>query len=70
MQIIYEAANIAEAHIVAAMLRAENIEAHVGGHYLQGAVGEMAAGGFANVLVEDESFISARRIVERYESNS
>lgn len=67
MQIAYDAENIAEAHIVAAMLRAENIEAHVGGHYLQGAIGETAAGGFANVLVEDESFIQARILVERYE---
>lgn len=41
MQIAYRARDITEAHIIAGLLRANHIEAHVGGHYLQGALGEI-----------------------------
>ena len=45
MQIAYRARDITEAHIIAGLLRANHIEAHVGGHYLQGALGEIGAAG-------------------------
>lgn len=66
MQIIYKAADITEAHIVAGLLNANGIEAHVGGHYLQGAIGEMAAFDFANVQVADEDIPLAQSLIADY----
>lgn len=67
MQIIYQAADIMEAHIVSGMLRANGIASHVGGHYLQGAIGELAPMGFANVFVADADVAAALPIIHDYE---
>jgi hypothetical protein len=69
MQIAYRAQDLAEAHIVAGLLRSRGIECHVGGHYLQGAMGEIGAAGFTNVHVEDEDYLLARTLVAEYESS-
>ncbi|MFN2361413.1 MAG: DUF2007 domain-containing protein [Marinobacter sp.] len=68
MQIAYRARDLAEAHIIAGMLQSRGIEAHVGGHYLQGAMGEIGAAGFTNVHVEDEDYSLARKLVAEYET--
>lgn len=68
MQIAYRARDITEAHIVAGYLSANGIEAHVGGHYLQGAMGEIGAAGFSNVHVDDDDLYRARELVREYES--
>lgn len=67
MQIIYKAGDITEAHIVAGLLNASNIETHVGGFYLQGGVGDLAAMDFVNVQVEDEDVSRAVKIIQEYE---
>lgn len=64
---VYDAANITEAHIVRGMLEANGIEAHVGGHYLQGGIGELAVEGFASVLVSDNEEVRARELIRKYE---
>jgi hypothetical protein len=69
MLIAYRARDIAEAHIVSGMLHAQGIEAHVGGHYLQGAMGEIGAAGFSNIHVEDDDYPKARELIEEYEAN-
>lgn len=68
MLIAYRARDIAEAHIVSGMLHAEGIESHVGGHYLQGAMGEIGAAGFTNVHVDDDDYPRARDLVAEYEA--
>lgn len=68
MQIAYRARDITEAHIIAGMLGAHGIEAHVGGHYLQGAMGEIGAAGFSNVHVDDEDVYRARVLIDDYET--
>lgn len=65
---VFDAANITEAHIVRGMLEAHGIDAHVGGHYLQGGIGELPVSGFACVLVPAEQALSARELIEAYES--
>jgi hypothetical protein len=70
MQIAYRARDITEAHIVAGLLRANGIEAHVGGHYLQGAMGEIGAADFSNIHVTDEDLYRARELVREYEAGS
>ena len=69
MLIAYRARDIAEAHIVSGMLHAHGIESHVGGHYLQGAMGEIGAAGFTNVHVDDDDYPRARELVAEYEAN-
>ncbi|SHK76623.1 Putative signal transducing protein [Marinobacter antarcticus] len=70
MQIAYRAKDITEAHIVAGLLKANGIETYVGGHYLQGAMGEIGAAGFSNIHVEDEDLYPARQLVAEYEASS
>ncbi|MEZ5476806.1 MAG: DUF2007 domain-containing protein [Thiolinea sp.] len=70
MKTIYRAANITEAHLVAGMLEAQGIAAHVGGHYLQGGVGEIATMDFARVWVADEDYEAARPLIAEYEDRS
>ncbi|MDH5484679.1 MAG: DUF2007 domain-containing protein [Gammaproteobacteria bacterium] len=69
MQIIYKASDVTEAHIVAGLLHANGIESHVGGHYLQGAIGDIAAFDFANVQIDDEDIVLAQSIIHAYENN-
>ncbi|MFO8142552.1 MAG: DUF2007 domain-containing protein [Marinobacter sp.] len=69
MQIAYRAGDITEAHIIAGMLGAHGIDAHVGGHYLQGAMGEIGAAGFSNVHVDDEDVYRARVLIDDYEAD-
>ncbi|MBK1886828.1 MULTISPECIES: DUF2007 domain-containing protein [Marinobacter] len=69
MQIAYRAKDITEAHIVAGLLNASGIKTHVGGLYLQGAMGEIGAAGFSNVHVDDEDLYPARQVIAEYEAN-
>lgn len=67
MKLIYKAGNITEAHIVSGLLNSNGIEAHVGGHYLQGGVGELAAFDFAHVHVADKDVQAAKSILAEYD---
>lgn len=67
MQEVYRASDITEAHIIAGMLEAHGIEAHVGGHYLQGGVGELGTMNFATITVDDEDLLRARELIDGYE---
>lgn len=64
---IYSAADLTEAHIVRGMLEADGIEAHVGGHYLQGGIGELAAMDFASVYIDDADRQVAQQLIDTYE---
>jgi hypothetical protein len=70
MKIIYKAADITEAHIVKGLLESNGIEAHVGGFYLQGGIGDLAAHDFAHVHVADEDQQRANEVISEYEGNS
>ena len=70
MELIYKASNISEAHIVAGLLKTYEIDAHVGGHYLQGGVGDLAVMDFATIHVADEDVAAARAIIDEYEQNN
>lgn len=70
MKLMYRASDINEANIVAGLLRAHDIEAHVGGYYLQGGVGDLAAFNFANVHVPDEDVAQARLLIAQYENEA
>jgi hypothetical protein len=70
MKIIYKAKDIIEAHIVRGMLVAQGIEAFVGGYYLQGGVGTLAASDFANVQVADEDAAAALPFITEYDEKA
>ncbi|HEC73559.1 MAG TPA: DUF2007 domain-containing protein [Methylophaga aminisulfidivorans] len=69
MRLIFRANNILEAHIVAGLLRSRDIDCFVGGHYLQGAVGDLPSTDFAHVFVDDNQYQNASMIIESYENN-
>ncbi|MDO8825072.1 DUF2007 domain-containing protein [Methylophaga sp.] len=68
MQLIFRGANILEAHIVAGLLEAHEMETYVGGHYLQGAVGDLPASDFAHVFVNDDDVDAAEKLIADYEA--
>jgi len=70
MKLAYKAANVAEAEIVKGMLEANGLEAHVGGYYLQGGVGEMATMDFAHVHVANADYDKARELIHEYEGDT
>lgn len=65
---IFSGHNILEAHIIAGLLQSQGIDAHVSGHYLQGAVGELPATDFADVCVDESQEKAALDIIGRYEA--
>jgi len=68
MIIIYRAADAIEANLICGMLRAEGIEASVGGHHQQSGVGELAPQDFAVVyLLDERDRLLARELIEAYE---
>jgi hypothetical protein len=67
LKLIYNARDITEAHIVSGLLKSNGIDAYVGGHYLQGGVGELAASDFATIHVDDENVDAALSIIAEYE---
>lgn len=69
MKLIYKAKDIIEAHIIAGLLKSNNIQAHVGGHYLQGGIGDLAAMEFATINVADEDVTQAKQIISEYEGD-
>ncbi len=68
MKIIYRAKDLTEAHIISGLLNANDISTHVGGHYLQGGIGELAASDFVTIHVKDEDINSATSIIAEYEA--
>jgi hypothetical protein len=70
LKLIYKARDITEAHIISGLLKSNGIEAHVGGHYLQGGVGDLAAMDFATISVADDDTESATSIIADYDKSN
>jgi hypothetical protein len=68
MQTVYEAANAAEAHMIADLLRQEGVVAHVRGEHLQGALGELPAAGLVRLEVHADHHAKARDFIARWEA--
>ncbi|MGB0864866.1 MAG: DUF2007 domain-containing protein [Granulosicoccaceae bacterium] len=66
--IAYRAANLTDAHIVAGLLESHGISSHVGGHFLQGGVGDLAPTDLAQVYVEEQDFEAAMEHIDAYTS--
>lgn len=61
---IYQAANLADAHLVRQLLALERIDAYIAGEYLQGALGEIPANTPIEVRVASGDAARARQIVD------
>ena len=64
MKMVYEAAHGVEAHMIADLLRQEGISGQVQGEYLQGAVGGLPAAGLVRVVVDEDDYDRARRVID------
>ena len=68
MKLVYRAKDITEAHIISGLLKSKGVQAHVGGHYLQGGVGDLAAMDFATISVADDDTDAAVSIIAEYDT--
>ena len=68
MRSVYEAENSVEAHMVLNLLALEGIEGRVDGEYLQGGMGELQAIGLVQVMVEDDDYDRANKIVQDWDA--
>jgi hypothetical protein len=68
MKSVFEASSGLDAHMILNLLEQRGIGGRIEGEYLQGGIGELQAMGFVRVLVEDEDYEAARRIVDEWEA--
>lgn len=68
MRLVYEAAHAIEAHMIADLLKREGIAGMVQGEYLQGALGGLPAAGLVRVVVDEDDYERARRVIEHWSS--
>jgi hypothetical protein len=68
MRTLYEAANAIEAHMVLDLLTQEGFSARIHGEHLQGAIGELPAAGLVRLVVDEDDYVAARALIERWES--
>ena len=64
MRVVYEAANIIDAHLVRQALENTGLPAWVRGEALTGGIGELGVFGLVAVMVPDDCAIAARVVVE------
>ena len=64
MRVIYEAANVIDAHLVRQALEHAGLPAWVRGEALTGGLGELGIFGLVAVMVPDDCAIAAREVVD------
>lgn len=64
MRVVYEAANVIDAHLVRQALEHAGLPAWVRGEALTGGIGEFGVFGLVAVMVPDECVAEARQVVE------
>lgn len=68
MRLVYEASNTVEAHMILNMLQQHGFTGRVDGEFLQGGVGELQAIGLVKVLVSEDCFDEAKRLLSEWEA--
>lgn len=69
MRVVYEAANLIDAHLVRHALEAAGIPVFLRGEHLLGGIGELPLFGVVAVCVPDAAWPEARAIVEALPMN-
>lgn len=68
MQTVYEASSAIEAHMILDLLKQEGLSAQILGEYLPGAMGELPCAGLVRVVVDEQDFVQARAVIERWDA--
>ena len=68
MRSVYEASSGLDAHMILSLLEQQRIPGRIEGEYLQGGVGELQAMGLVRVLVAEQDYADARKIIDEWES--
>jgi len=68
MRSVFEASSGLDAHMILNLLRQQGIAGRIEGEYLQGGIGELQAMGFVRVLVSEEDYAIAKRIISEWEA--
>jgi len=68
MPSVFEASSGLDAHMILNLLQQQGINGRIEGEYLQGGIGELQAMGFVRVLVSDEDYAVAKRIIGEWEA--
>lgn len=68
MKSVYEASTGLDAHMVLNLLEQRGISGRIEGEYLQGGIGELSALGFVRVLVAEEDYAAAMKIISEWEA--
>jgi len=68
MKKVYETSTSLEAHMVKNLLENEGVDSRIDGEYLQGGIGELQAMGAIRVVVEEQDYSKARKIIDEWES--
>lgn len=63
---LYSAEDTIEAHLLRHMLEQQGMQAFITGEHLEGAVGELPAGGLIDVWVLEEHLADARDVLEDF----
>lgn len=69
MKLVYEASDTIEAHMILNLLEQVGISGRIDGKYLQGGIGELQAGGFARVMVDDSHYDAANEIIKEWDAS-
>lgn len=64
MKVVYNANDAIEAQLMKNMLQQANITAFIHGEMLQGGIGDLQAFGLVQVLVHDDDYYTAKKIID------
>lgn len=67
MKLVYEAQNSIEAHMIVNLLDQARLRARIDGEFLQGGVGELQTMGLVRVMVAEDDYAEARKLIEEWE---
>jgi hypothetical protein len=68
MQLIYQAQNSVEAHLLLNLFKQAGLKSRIDGEYLQGGMGELQVSGIVRVMIVQEDYQEAKEIVRQWES--
>ncbi|MFT5535252.1 MAG: hypothetical protein ACI802_003516 [Candidatus Paceibacteria bacterium] len=68
MKILYQAANLIEAHMIVHLLEQQQLQGRVDGEYLQGGIGELPAAGLIRVMVAEQDFDAAQELIRQWDA--
>lgn len=68
MKSVYEASSGLDGHMILNLLEQYHISGRIEGEHLQGGMGELQALGFVRVMVNEEDYEQARKIIREWEA--